>query len=156
MYGTNIAKMRFSGNIRAKLDSKGRVFMPAVFRRVLLSNNQGCMYLRKDVFQDCIVVYAESVWEDLLKQMRLKLNRWIPEEQEVFRQFMIEAEMVTLDSSGRLLLSKRLLSSANIEDKVSFLGVDDTIEIWSQKGLDDHKIDPDVFKNKISEIMGSK
>lgn len=148
--------MRFSGNIKAKLDSKGRVFLPATFRRVLLSNNQEFLYLRKDVFQNCIVIYAESVWDKILSQMRLKLNRWIPEEQEIFRQFMIDAEMVTLDSNGRLLLSKKILSFVNIGDKVSFLGVDDTIEIWAQEELDKHRIDSDVFKNKISGIMGSK
>ena len=46
--------MRFIGNIEAKSDSKGRVFLPACFRRIL--QEAGCekVMLRKDVYQDCL------------------------------------------------------------------------------------------------------
>ena len=42
--------MRFIGNIEAKSDSKGRVFIPACFRRVLQAAACDTMMLRKDVY----------------------------------------------------------------------------------------------------------
>ena len=44
--------IRFLGNIEAKADAKGRVFIPAQFRRQLQSGSEDKLIMRKDVFQD--------------------------------------------------------------------------------------------------------
>lgn len=44
--------MRFLGNSEAKTDAKGRVFLPAVFRKQLQAASQECLILRKDTYQD--------------------------------------------------------------------------------------------------------
>lgn len=54
--------MRFLGTIEAKTDAKGRAFLPAAFRKMLQSAGEERMMLRKDVFQPCLVLYPESVW----------------------------------------------------------------------------------------------
>lgn len=54
--------MRFLGNSEAKTDAKGRVFFPAVFRKQLQTAAEECLILRKDTYQDCLVLYPESVW----------------------------------------------------------------------------------------------
>ena len=56
--------MRFLGNIEAKIDVKGRAFLPATFRKVLQAGGEERLVLRKDVFQACLVLYPESVWND--------------------------------------------------------------------------------------------
>lgn len=50
------------GNIEAKADAKGRVFIPATFRKQLQAASEERLVLRKDVYQDCLVLYPESVW----------------------------------------------------------------------------------------------
>ena len=54
--------MRFLGNIEAKTDAKGRVFLPATFRKVLQAGGEEVLVMRKDVHQRCLVLYPESVW----------------------------------------------------------------------------------------------
>ena len=49
-------RMRFLGNIEAKIDAKGRAFLPAVFRKVLQTSGDENLVLRKDVFEDCLVL----------------------------------------------------------------------------------------------------
>ena len=44
-------RMRFLGNIEAKTDTKGRAFLPAVFRKVLQASGEENLVLRRDVFQ---------------------------------------------------------------------------------------------------------
>ena len=64
--------MRFLGNIEAKTDAKGRVFLPAVFRKELQAFCEERLVLRKDIFQSCLVLYPESVWNqqiDILRQI---------------------------------------------------------------------------------------
>ena len=148
--------MRFSGNFEAKLDAKNRVFIPAGFRRLLQSSLQqeDCLlYLRKDIFQDCIVLYPESVWEAELTQLRSRLNKYDPEQQDVYRQFMLEAECVEMSANGRVLLPKRLLAMVGIDSEVRFLGVDDTIEIWPKAALEAPRMSAESFQSKIKEIF---
>ena len=43
--------MRFTGTIEAKADAKGRVFFPAMFRKVLASAGEEQLVLSRDAFQ---------------------------------------------------------------------------------------------------------
>ena len=83
--------MRFLGNIEAKIDSKGRVFLPASFRKELQAAGEESLVVRKDVFQPCLVLYPESVWNRQMDTLRSRLNRWNPMHQNVFRQFVADA-----------------------------------------------------------------
>lgn len=125
--------MRFLGNIEAKTDAKGRAFLPASFRKILQVSGEENLVLRKDVFQPCLVVYPESVWNELLDQLRKKLNRWNAKEQQIYRTFIADAILLTLDGNGRFLIPKRLLKQADIEQSIRFVGMGDTIEIWKTR-----------------------
>ena len=127
--------MRFLGNIEAKTDAKGRAFLPAVFRKVLQASGEDCLLLRKDVFQKCLVLYPESVWNERIDLLKTQLKPWKQSHQQMFRQFVSEAEVVTLDGNGRFLISKRLQKIAEIDQDIQFIGMDNTIEIWSPKNL---------------------
>jgi MraZ protein len=111
------------------------------------------LYLRKDVYQDCIVVYPAPVWEEELSELRARLNKWNPEEQELYRQFMLEAEAVEMDINGRILIPKRLLLKTGIEKALRFLGVDNTMEIWAKEALEQPRLDPELFKSRLQELM---
>ena len=134
--------MRFIGNIEAKVDAKGRAFLPAAFRKVLQESGEESLVLRKDIFEPCLVLYPESAWNRQLDMLRQKLNRWDGKKQAMFRQFVIDAELITLDSNGRMLIPKRHLKLAEIEQDVRFIGMDDTIEIWSTKNTEQPFINP--------------
>lgn len=127
--------MRFLGNIEAKTDAKGRAFLPAVFRKVLQASGEDCLMLRKDVFQKCLVLYPESVWNERIDLLKTQLKPWKQSHQQMFRQFVSEAEVVTLDGNGRFIISKRLQKIAEIDQDIQFIGMDNTIEIWSPKNL---------------------
>lgn len=150
------AKMRFLGNIVAKLDAKNRVFIPAAFRKQLLQQEWQTLFLRKDVYQNCITVYTKDVWEEELHQLRMKLDRWDPDEQDLYRQFMSEAEEVNPDASGRILISRHLLNLVGIQSEVRFLGMDDMLEIWPKESLDKPRVAPDDFRLLMREKMSRK
>ena len=70
------SRMRFLGNIEARTDSKGRVFLPATFRKVLQQEDVEHLVLRKDVHEKCLILYPDSVWIEQEDFLRRKLNRW--------------------------------------------------------------------------------
>ena len=147
--------MRFLGNIEAKTDVKGRAFLPAVFRKVLQTSGEDCLVLRKDVFQKCLVLYPESVWNTRLDMLKAQLRPWKPAHQQMFRQFVSEAEVVALDGNGRFLISKRLQKIAEIEQDIQFIGMDDTIEIWSAQNLKQTLKTDDEFGIEFENIMNA-
>ena len=148
--------MRFLGNIEAKTDAKGRAFLPAAFRKVLQAGGEERLVLRKDVFQPFLVLYPESVWNEQMDQMRARLNRWNRQHQQVFRQFVSEVELLTLDGNGRFLIPKRYQRMAEIEQDIKFVGMGDTIEIWSNQKASEQQMKPEDFEAALEELMGSE
>ena len=145
--------MRFIGNIEAKVDLKGRVFLPSVFRKEMQGAGVETLVMRKDAFQECLVLYPEKVWNELMLPMRMKLQRWNPVEQNVYRQFVAEAELVTLDGNGRFLLSKRLKEFAAIESSVTFIGMGDTIEIWATETAEKPFMEQEAFGKALAQLF---
>lgn len=145
--------MRFLGNIEAKIDVKGRAFLPATFRKVLQASGQETLVLRRDVFQRCLVLYPESVWNERMDMLKQKLNQWNAQHQQMLRQFVAEAEVVSLDGNGRFLISRRLQKASDIEQAIRFIGMDDTIEIWSEETISQALKTEEDFGAELEKIM---
>ena len=150
-----VEMIQFLGNIEAKTDAKGRVFIPSGFRKQLQAEGEEWLVLRKDVHQDCLVLYPGSVWQSTQNQLRKSLNRWSKREQNIFRQFVSAAEIVVPDSNGRILIPKRYMQMAGISSDVRFIGMDNTIEIWSKEVADQPFMGNDEFSQALEETLGS-
>ena len=145
--------MNFLGNIEAKTDAKGRVFLPAAFRKVLQMEGVSQLVMRKDVHEKCLVLYPEHVWNEQMAFLRQKLNRWNRQQQQTFRQFVSDVEMVALDGNGRFLISKRMQKMAEIDQTVRFIGMGDTIEVWAVKDEVEQFMSQEDFSNALESLI---
>ena len=148
--------MRFLGNIEAKTDAKGRAFLPAVFRKVLNASGEESLVLRKDIFEPCLVLYPESVWNERMDALRQRLSRWSRRDQMIYRQYVTDVEMITLDGNGRFLIPKRYLKMANIDQQIRFTGMDDCIEIWANSENNEPFMSAEEFSKAMEETMGTE
>lgn len=155
-YYNKVDMIRFLGNIEAKADAKGRVFIPAGFRKQLQAASEERLVLRKDVYQDCLVLYPESVWFSTQNQLRQRLNKWNARQQAIFRQFVSDAEIVVPDGNGRILIPKRYLQMAGIQSDVRFIGMDNTIEIWAKERAEQPFMSPEEFSQALQEVLGNE
>ena len=138
------------------MDAKGRVFLPSVFRKQLQAAGEERLIMRKDIFQNCLTLYPESVWYEQLDALRSRLNRWNKDHQMIYRQFLAESEPVQLDGNGRFLIGKRCMQVAGISQDVRFIGMNDYIEIWSNDTADSPFMEPEAFGEALESIMGSE
>ena len=145
--------MRFIGDYSAKADAKGRVFLPAPFRRILEADKEMRLVLRADLFQKCLVLYPEGLWNEMLDMLRARLNRWDGRHQHLLRLFLEDAEVVELDRNGRFLINKRKLKFAGISQDVRFLAVDDHIEVWDKSRFESVINEPSNLGEDLQEIM---
>ena len=145
--------VNFWGNIEAKIDTKGRVFIPVQFRKELLSVQAECVILKKDLHQNCLIIYPKEVWEKLLQELQVKLDKWDPIHQTLFRQFVSDLEILTVDNSGRILIPKRLVGLTNIDSEVRFIGVGNRIEVWAKEELEQALLPQEDFTKALAKIM---
>ena len=127
--------------------------MPACFRRILQATGCDKVMLRKDVYQDCLVIYPEESWNQQLDLLRSRLDKWNAKHQMIFRQFVADVEELGIDSNGRILLPKRYMNMAAIKQEVRFIGMDDTIEIWAKEKLEKPFMEPEEFGRELENIM---
>lgn len=145
--------MRFLGNIEAKTDAKGRVFLPASFRKVLQLADEDVLVLRRDIHERCLVLYPLSVWNHRMDILLQHVNPFDDESQMVFREYVSAATEVTLDGNGRLLIPRYYLEAAGINQAVRFLGMNDTIEIWAAEKASQPFLPQPDFASKMKAMM---
>ena len=148
--------MRFLGNIEAKTDAKGRVFLPSTFRKVLQASGEESLVMRKDIHQKCLVLYPESVWNERVDALRARISEWDDDGKMLLRQYMKEAEILTLDGNGRFLIPKRYLQMAEIAQTVRFIGLTDTIEIWAAEKAEAPFMSQQDFAAKLKALMANQ
>ena len=129
----------FIGNISVRLDGKGRFFVPASYRKILLESGSDRLVMRRDTDNDCLVVYPEKVWNEHVEQLNNVLDEWNPEDQMLLMQFVAEASFLEMDSQGRVLLQKRELQQIGAENDLLIVGMMNRFVIWNK----------DVFESKM-------
>ncbi|MBO5707224.1 MAG: division/cell wall cluster transcriptional repressor MraZ [Bacteroidaceae bacterium] len=148
--------MRFTGNIDAKTDEKGRVFVPATFRKLLQQANLDSLILRKDIFQQCLVLYPENVWDAMVDAIAERTNPFDSKGRAAMRGFVAGAERISIDGNGRILIPRRYLESADIQGEVRFIGMDDSIEIWNRQKAESLLDTPDSLAESLELLMNNE
>ena len=103
----------FIGNIEVKADEKGRIFVPAGYRKILAEGGSRRIVMRRDTDNACLIFYPEQVWNEKVSALRNALDEWDPDDQLLLMQFMSDAEILEPDNQGRILLQKRNLECLN-------------------------------------------
>ncbi len=145
--------MRFTGNIDAKVDEKGRVFVPSSFRKILQREESQGLIMRRDIFQRCLVLFPQEVWNEQVNAITARTNMFDRQGRDALRRFVAGAESITLDSGGRMLIPRRYLEETGIVNEVRFIGVDNTIEIWSRQAADALLSEPDELADALENLM---
>lgn len=151
--------MSFIGKYYGKADAKNRVFLPAQFRKILLQTAQDeeiQLVVRKDIFENCLVIYPMEQWELEIGKLRAGLNRFDSAKQMVYRKMVSEAVCVTPDANGRILIPKQLLESIGVSDGILFVGMEQTIEMWaaaSEASVDEMFMSNEEFAESVRKLM---
>lgn len=144
------------GTYECKVDSKGRLLMPAPLKKQLLPDIADGFILKRSVFQPCLELYSMSEWNVLMQKIN-KLNKFVKKNNDFIRRFTAGVKVVEVDALGRLLVPKDLTIYAHITKDVVFSSAVNSIEIWD-KNLYENAIDNSVldFADLAEEVMGNQ
>lgn len=146
----------FIGEYRCKLDAKGRVLFPAVLRRQNEAEEKGAYVLKRGVYERHLVLYTLDDFRRQAEAVRERVDRYSREGDRFVREFYRANEMVTLDSSDRILLSKRHLEFLGAESDLVFVGQMDTIEIWDVATYEQLQLSGEDYAQLTERILGTK
>jgi len=145
----------FIGDFVCKPDAKGRIVLPSLFKKAMSEGEQQCFVVRKDLFENCLVLVPYDQWLQEVKVLEEKLSAYRQKDRRLKRLMYRSAGEVTLDSNGRFLVPKRLMDMIGIDGEVVLLGVGSSIELWSKQQFEAGDIEGDELGELAEELLGS-
>ncbi len=128
--------MNYQGTYYYSVDHKGRIAVPAKFRKVLLPEADSTYVVTKG-FDKCLSLYSLDQWMNFADSLA-KLPKTKRQSRNVVRWFMANAERVLVDSQGRIKIPQHLLEYAGVKKDAVIIGVYDRMEIWNRKDYEEN------------------
>lgn len=122
---------QFLGTHTNKLDAKGRVSIPAVFRAALKPDGVGTaqLVLRPSHKHPCIEGWPPGAFHALAKPLET-LDIFSEELDDLATALYADAYPMEADKEGRIVLPEELKTHAGLTDTVEFLGRGNIFQIW--------------------------
>lgn len=138
----------FIGEYQHTIDEKGRLAIPAKFRRELES---GAVVTRG--IDECLFLYSTIEWKKLAeKVMNLPLAQ---SKSRAFARLMLAGAFeVVVDGQGRINVPEYLLQYAHLKKKTVIAGLYNRIEIWDQTLWKKYQANAERDSEKIAESLG--
>ncbi len=144
----------FIGDYPCKVDVKGRIILPMAFKKQMPAAAQDHFVVRKDIFENCLVLYAIDDWNRQLEKIRKRINPYNREHNMFLRNFFKGTAELSLDNNNRMLIPTRLFDLIGADRDVVLAGQDGRIEIWSASVYDTIGMPAEDFANLAEKLMG--
>jgi MraZ protein len=131
---------RFVSNYTLRLDSKGRVSIPAPYRSVLSRDGFDGLYCYPALDRPAIDAGGNA----LMGEIESLIAQFAPysEQREQFATALFgTSDTLKLDGEGRVILTEPLKARAQIKDTVAFVGLGHKFQIW----------EPGRFRTELAE-----
>ena len=135
----------FKGTYHHRIDAKGRLPIPAAFRRAL--GDEGLVVVT--LLDQCLAVYAPSEWGRLEAQLAA-LPAFSKPVKALTRLLASRAADCEIDVQGRVLLPPALRAAAGLERDAVVVGVLNRFEVWSPSGWESFVRDSERLLDDVS------
>lgn len=129
---------RFRGESQHKVDAKGRVSIPASFRRVLEASDPNW---KSGEYPELVIVYGdhrrnylECYTMEAIEEVDTKIDalpRGSMERKMLQRLFHGQSHPTNVDETGRLVLPAKLREKIGLDKEAFFIAAGDTFQIWN-------------------------
>lgn len=128
------------GNALAKVDEKGRLKLPSLFRSII-ETQYGSEFFVTSIRGDSVRIYPLPVYADL-EQRLARSSSLEPVVSRLRNNINYYGQPASMDSQGRILIHPLLREQAAINGEVAVLGQQNYLEVW------DHATFEDQLKNQ--------
>lgn len=118
-------RARYLGSYTHQLDEKGRVSLPASFRREAADQR----YVLLEAYAGSLVLYPEVEWGKVEERL-LELQARNPKARSYVLSVVSTAVEVTPDAQGRILIPAKQKEAAGLDGQVVLVGAVNRVELW--------------------------
>ncbi len=139
----------FMDTITNKVDAKGRVSLPSDYRAIVkeLSTEIVCY---RSLSAPCIEGCLEDTLDKLATEIENSTDFFSETQDNLTNLIFGDAKRFPFDSTGRIVLTDKLLQHAGITDAAVFVGKGRKFQIWSPENWarEEARIRAEVLKNR--------
>jgi len=123
----------FRGTHLTRLDEKGRLKVPAEFKRLLDENYAAQFYITSWDGKSA-KVYPLQEWEEVERKLN-SVSQFNKSKQRLLKRTSFYGQMVEMDGQGRLLLPQTLREKAELKGEVAVSGRVKFLEVQNAEAL---------------------
>lgn len=137
---------RFRGSEEVKVDAKGRVSIPAKFRRVFEASDPDWEAGKRP---QLVIVFGTRDWKYLqlftinaineIDEQIARLDRGSPRRNYLEHIYHGHSEETEIDGDGRLVLPQKLRDKIGLSDSAVFISGGDNLRVWSPEAYQDEE-----------------
>jgi MraZ protein len=116
------------GNYTARIDSKGRLKVPTLFRRYVEEKYGAALYVTS-LTGECVRIFPMPEWEAIEQRLSL-LPSMDPARRKFLDRTNYYGQQSAMDTQGRVLIHPLLRKSAQVVGDVAVLGYLTYLEVW--------------------------
>ncbi len=120
---------RFVSTYSLRLDSKGRVSIPAAFRAVMARDGFDGLYCYPALDQPAIDAGGNALLQEI-DTLIARFPTYSEEQQKFSTALYSTSETLKIDGEGRVVLTESLKAHAAIAGEVTFVGLGHKFQIW--------------------------
>jgi MraZ protein len=122
------------GSYNARVDDKGRIKIPASFKRYLDEKYGRPDFYVTSLLGDCARVYPLQEWEEIEKKLSNQPSL-IPAAKKFLDRANYYGQMQQMDGQGRVLIYPMLRNEASLSGEVMVFGYLKYLEVWNAENF---------------------
>src|ERR1700693_898346 len=140
----------FRGNHPTRVDEKGRLKVPAEFKRVV-DEKYGTQFYITSLDGKSALIYPFEEWQRLEEKLA-RLSTFNPTKKKFLNRTNYYGQVVEMDGQGRLLVPQILRESAQIRGEVAVLGNLTYLEVRNLEAFR-KEIDEQAFTDEDTKTL---
>ena len=143
----------FRGVATFNLDAKGRMAIPAKFRKHLDVCCEGRLVITIDHSDHCLQLYPLPEWEQVEEKLTA-LPSLNPQVRRLKRMLLGYATECEMDGNGRILLPAKLREFAGLDKSMVMIGQGNKFELWNEQTW--NELMDDCLEEKFDENLAAE
>jgi MraZ protein len=142
----------FQGHSNTTIDEKGRLIIPAKFRKHIPAESNSVMNLTLGR-DNCIWLFPSTEWMKVMETVK-GTNPYTQDEVAMRRQMLFYTDEITIDSQHRILIPQELTKIVGIKKDVLLIGQIERVELWNPQSYEKYlKGSKDSYEDVMQKVM---
>lgn len=147
--------IRFSARYNALIDDKGRVVLPAPFKKAMGELAEEPLVIEKDIYKECLNIFPERYWNQRIEMIERQLNQFDEADDDLLADLYENYTTVGMAPNGRINIPADFMEHAGIIRDVVFVGKGKSIRMWDEAKYRESKENRRPLRDAFRSRLGN-